>query len=181
MHLEAQDLSGNPVADLRVLGALPRLRVLNLDGVRPDLWSLAGLGGLRELSLRGSRIRDLTGLGTLTGLKRLVLRDNPVSDVWPLTALTALEALDLRGTAVRDASALAGLRSLRQLRLPEDGGAWLSGNCDRRVLRGGSWGNNPFFLRAANRWRHKPSQYTGRFDFSKEDNVGFRIARTLSP
>ena len=42
VNLEELDLGGNPVADPQVLGALPRLRVLNLDGVRSDLWSLAG-------------------------------------------------------------------------------------------------------------------------------------------
>ena len=64
---------------------------------------------------------------------------------------------------------------------PEHGGAWLSGNCDRRVLRGGSWDIGPVFLRAASRWRHQPSRYTGKWNLADERDVGFRIARTLSP
>ena len=58
---------------------------------------------------------------------------------------------------------------------PTDGSAWLSasgGDCELRVLRGGSWFNSPRNLRSANRYG---SNATARFD----DN-GFRIARTLS-
>ena len=54
---------------------------------------------------------------------------------------------------------------------PADGSAWTSGNCNRRVLRGGSWDVSPRGLRSAGRFRN----YSGlRLDF-----IGFRIARTL--
>ncbi len=52
-----------------------------------------------------------------------------------------------------------------------DGSAWTAGDCSRRVLRGGSWNNNPRNLRAANRNRYT----TGNRNY----NDGFRIARTL--
>ncbi len=56
---------------------------------------------------------------------------------------------------------------------PSDGSAWLesqNGNCDRRVVRGGSWKYNPLLLRSANRLR----------DFNDSlDSLGFRIARAL--
>ena len=56
---------------------------------------------------------------------------------------------------------------------PSDGSAWESGNCDRRVLRGGSWNSKPRILRSANRnW-----VATG----SRNDSDGFRVARTLTP
>ncbi len=54
---------------------------------------------------------------------------------------------------------------------PSDGSAWTTGNCGGRVVRGGSWGNNPGSLRAANR-----NRFTGEFNV-----VSFRLARTLSP
>ena len=55
---------------------------------------------------------------------------------------------------------------------PSDGSAWLSGDCSRRVLRGGSWDDVPWHIRAANRIRND----TGiRYYF-----FGFRVARTLT-
>ena len=55
---------------------------------------------------------------------------------------------------------------------PADGSAWIAGgDCSRRVLRGGSWYNDPQDLRAANRdW-----DSTG----SRSNRVGFRVGRTL--
>ncbi len=54
---------------------------------------------------------------------------------------------------------------------PSGGSAWSSGDCSKRVLRGGSWGNNPGYLRSANRDRY----FTG----SRDNSFGFRLARTL--
>ena len=56
---------------------------------------------------------------------------------------------------------------------PADGSAWESGDCERRVLRGGSWGSFPGGLRSANRFWLP----TG----NRNDNAGFRVARTLTP
>ena len=56
---------------------------------------------------------------------------------------------------------------------PADGSAWLSGRCDRRGLRGGSWINGPLILRAAYRfWK---------ITHFRDPSVGFRVARTLTP
>jgi formylglycine-generating enzyme required for sulfatase activity len=56
---------------------------------------------------------------------------------------------------------------------PTDGSAWTSGDCSSRVLRGGSWVNDPRFLRSAVRDRGT----TGIRNF----NIGFRVGRTLLP
>ena len=57
---------------------------------------------------------------------------------------------------------------------PSDGSAWTSGgDCDGRVLRGGSWDVGPRYLRSANRSRGWVGH---RYDY-----LGFRVARTLVP
>ena len=56
---------------------------------------------------------------------------------------------------------------------PSDGSAWESGECRKRVLRGGSWNYEPRNLRSANRnWLTSGNRYY--ID-------GFRVARTLTP
>ncbi len=55
---------------------------------------------------------------------------------------------------------------------PDNGSARTSGYTSRRVLRGGSWFNNPQYLRSASRSnRSIPSK--------RNYNLGFRVARTL--
>ena len=55
---------------------------------------------------------------------------------------------------------------------PSDGSAWIAGStCSDRVLRGGSWGNDPWNLRSASRgWDGAGDRY---------DLIGFRVASTL--
>jgi formylglycine-generating enzyme required for sulfatase activity len=56
---------------------------------------------------------------------------------------------------------------------PTDGSAWTDGECDRRVIRGGSWNERPQGLRSASRDRISP-------DF-RNLILGFRVGRTLTP
>ena len=52
---------------------------------------------------------------------------------------------------------------------PSDGSAWKSENCSQRVTRGGSWGDGPWVLRSAFRFRStRPNRYYA---------LGFRLAQ----
>jgi formylglycine-generating enzyme required for sulfatase activity len=53
---------------------------------------------------------------------------------------------------------------------PTDGSAWTTGDCNRRVLRGGSWASQPRNLRSAARFRLAPA--------IRGEWYGFRVART---
>ena len=55
----------------------------------------------------------------------------------------------------------------------DDGRAWESGDCNRRVLRGGSWSNYPWALRSASRFWVNSGLRINYF--------GFRVGRTLTP
>ncbi len=56
---------------------------------------------------------------------------------------------------------------------PTDGSAVKSSDCSRRVLRGGSWFNDPLNLRSASRIAYSPDD--------RYNNFGFRVGRTLTP
>lgn len=56
---------------------------------------------------------------------------------------------------------------------PKDGSAWIKGgNCNKRVLRGGSWTFKPQFLRSARRSKN--------FTTPRMSLIGFRVARELN-
>ena len=59
----------------------------------------------------------------------------------------------------------------RYVSAPVDGSAWLSGDCSRRVTRGGSWINRPGNLRTANRYPFAAE--------IRDPTVGFRVVRVM--
>ena len=56
---------------------------------------------------------------------------------------------------------------------PTDGSVVTSGDCPRRVLRGGPWDYNPWLLRSGRRVWGIPT--------TRNNIIGFRVARTVSP
>ena len=55
---------------------------------------------------------------------------------------------------------------------PEDGSAWLTGgDCDKRMVRGSSWGGGPWYLRSARRDADDVGQ--------RDRDTGFRVVRSL--
>jgi formylglycine-generating enzyme required for sulfatase activity len=55
---------------------------------------------------------------------------------------------------------------------PTDGSAWIDGDDEYRVVRGGSWNYTPWYLRSASRFGFPATVRNG--------TTGFRLARTLS-
>jgi formylglycine-generating enzyme required for sulfatase activity len=58
---------------------------------------------------------------------------------------------------------------------PDDGSAWMEPDCDKHVIRGGSWDNLPVFVRSAARSGLGP--HDDQSDYSSL--TGFRVARDL--
>lgn len=54
---------------------------------------------------------------------------------------------------------------------PADGSIWRTGDCKRRVIRGGCWRDDPSYLRSANR--------NGISSSYRVNGLGFRVARTV--
>jgi formylglycine-generating enzyme required for sulfatase activity len=57
---------------------------------------------------------------------------------------------------------------------PGEGRVWKAeggGKCDQRVIRGGSWGDRPNFLRSSNRYRANADD--------RDNNLGFRLAQDV--
>ncbi|WP_158240848.1 formylglycine-generating enzyme family protein [Telmatospirillum siberiense] len=54
---------------------------------------------------------------------------------------------------------------------PADGSAWMAGNCERRVMRGGGFANRPWVLRSAHRSKFAPNR--------SSNYIGLRVAKML--
>jgi Leucine-rich repeat (LRR) protein len=85
------------------------------EKVRLDLRPIAGLIGLRRLSVENQGIENLKFLRNLTELEELRLPDNMISSIEPLSALRNLTVLDLRKNSIDDITPLAGLSNLEAL------------------------------------------------------------------
>ena len=72
---------------------------------------------LTSLEIRGTKIRDLTGLELATNLNDLVLVGNGIVNVAVLSGLTNLTKLNLGNNSISDLSPLEGLTSLKELLL----------------------------------------------------------------
>ena len=56
---------------------------------------------------------------------------------------------------------------------PIDGSAWSPAECERRVLRGGTWGYTVEMLRSATRGSFEPEH--------RDNGLGFRVVRVIRP
>jgi len=56
---------------------------------------------------------------------------------------------------------------------PSDGSAWMSGDCDRGVIRGGDWDSAPWHLRSASRGALATAN-------NFLPGIGLRVARSIN-
>ena len=148
LQLQALDLSGNPVRELRHLRGMPLVRLyleftlveslveladaqlveLRLNG--SPVQKLDGLEGqpLENLYAVGTQINDVKALST-SNLKQLWLTESPVSDLSPLSGLP-LVSLTIHRTLVADLDFVRKLPLIQRLHI---GGTLIS---DLTPLRG---------------------------------------------
>ena len=113
-NLRELDLSQNPITDLHPLANLTTLERLYLSDVSPntptlDLRPLVTLINLKELSLKNSKVSDISLLARLTELRSLDLSHNHISDIRPLSDLRELRTLRIRGNPIKNLMPLSGL------------------------------------------------------------------------
>ncbi len=99
---------------------------------------------------------------------KLVIRPNAFGDY--------MMFMEMSGNGLR----IAGIQITKVL--PSDGRAWLSsdgGDCSRRVLRGGSWYNEPVLLRSANRGRDTSTDRSGLSVFVSPERLVQRVNRLV--
>ena len=117
-QLEELDLSGSsfPVDQLRVIAALPSLKMLSLaDCGLSTISDLANAPGLTHLNLGNNTIRNLDALSAMTTLTALDLTNNAVSKVDALGMLVNLDTLILNYNAVTSLEPLGGCIKLSHL------------------------------------------------------------------
>lgn len=113
-HLIRLTIDDHALRDISFLRNFHALSNLNLSGTDvSDIQPLAGLRGLRDLSLNSTPVRDIRALSGLHELSRLDLENTQVSSVAPLRGLQQLKLLSVRGSPVRDLSSLAHLPNLK--------------------------------------------------------------------
>ncbi|MDE2816083.1 MAG: leucine-rich repeat domain-containing protein [Chloroflexota bacterium] len=119
-RLRLLNLSDNPVSDISALQELASIRILRLNETHVEYEDVQGLPyfkSLRQLSVGGLGVEDLSTLVDLTEVEALNLSNNDIVDLSPLAQLTSLRWLSLSYNAVSDIEPLSDLIGLRTLYL----------------------------------------------------------------
>ena len=121
VNLVTAIINDNPIADLSILGSLPKLDTLHIAGINTsNLDWLANVTTLRDLFAIHCGIEDISGLAGLTNLVSLDLAANRIVDISPLAGLIQLKELHIHRNRIVDATPLAGLVQLTELRIHEN-------------------------------------------------------------
>ena len=144
-------------------------------------WEYAARAGTRTARYWGEsdshQCRNANGADEQTGFPKAVSCDDGFAHTAPVGSYTAnrFGLYDVLGNV---AEWTEDCWNETYAGAPTDGSAWRGGECDVRVLRGGSWSRRPRDLRSAERI----GGFIGDRDFpgNRSSDVGFRVARTLS-
>src|SRR4028118_418873 len=96
---------------------LSSMTTLDLGSRITDISSLGSLTNLTTLNLNSNQITDISSLGSLTNLTTLNLDNNQISDISFLGSLTNLTTLNLDNNQISDISFLGSLTNLTTLNL----------------------------------------------------------------
>lgn len=125
--LQGLAVAHNHIGSVTELQATPGLKELNLRGNRvKDIGTVLGLNQLELLDLGGNGISNVEGIGALRNIRRLFLDGNALTTLDGLMALQALEELDLSGNPLVDISPIGALQRLQRLDLGNTGISTLS-------------------------------------------------------
>ena len=116
IDLKVNDGAGNPNEfDWSPLANLEYIENLTIDGdtERPDF--IKEFKNIKNLSLEGNNISDISPLAELTELQVLYLGFNQIKDISPLAGLSKLELLYLDGNKIEDVSPLEKITNLKRL------------------------------------------------------------------
>ena len=105
------------------ISRLKKLKKLFLSGTTTEKWKirdisvLSNLSGLKTLDLSSNYITDISVLSDLTALQNLNLYGNQINDISFLSNLTELKTLDLSDNRISDISVLSSLQRLQNLEI----------------------------------------------------------------
>ncbi len=112
LRLSAQELIG-----FENFEGLKSLESLILTFEKGDISFVKNLTNLTNLTIKSSKIDDLTGFDALINLKELNLSNNLISDITPLRKLENLEILNLENNQIVDIKPLIALKKLNSINI----------------------------------------------------------------
>lgn len=112
--VEVRAASASPLPDEALKGCV-NARLARPADSEPSADELSALTG--SLTCNGKGVRDLSGVGLLSGLTTLSLNDNEISDVSALANHPSLVTLNLKGNTISDLTGLTTLPRLKTLDL----------------------------------------------------------------
>lgn len=112
-NLTSLSVIDDAVTDISAVKSLAKLEILAINEAAElkDISAVAGLTGLKNLSVSGTSVADISAVAKLTNLEQLDLSNNKITDISALSALNndKLEVLYITGNEIADYSPIKHL------------------------------------------------------------------------